>query len=234
MTSSDYDRDTESMQADAEVLPGGSASVSSVRTEIAAAVTTEPWARVKRRIDMPQPLDVRVLDALSDQDFARLVREHLLPAQPQGPEREAWRMLWDLLKRDDGLAHRAFDVLEYLIDTTEAALEGRLAKSAEDPDDPIRRAKVRASKFVADCKNAWERLEIASDEPLAWAGREASAFNPRARVAIQELVTAIAEHRGAARQGDPSEADLRLWSVLDRLKLDPDPRSASAAIRRTR
>lgn len=246
MPSGDYAKSTESMQADAEVLPGGSASVSSVQDDVAAAVTEEPWTRVKQRIAIPEPPDTETLDQLSAPDFARLVREHLLPAKPQGPERDAWSRLWTSLQRDDQLADRAFDVLEHMINLTQTALDGPLSDipdPADDHDEAIAatRAQSRATRFLADCQNAWDRLEITSGAPLAWAGRAAAAYNPPARVVIQQLVTAIDQHRqrtwaDRAEAGpniEPTEADRELWAVLDRVHLDPNPRSASAAFRRT-
>lgn len=176
-------------------------------------VLEQPWKRVKEPMAIPNPLDVDALHQLSSTDFARLIRDHLVPRETGGPERERWERLWVLLARDEALAERAFDVLDDFLDGAEDAMAGA------DLDEHARR---RAAKFTLHCQNAWERLRIDDGRPLGWAGRAALGFNPAGRRVIAQLVDAIADHRQATTQGRaPTREDERLWQVLTQIGLDP-------------
>lgn len=177
-----------------------------------------PWARVKTPAALPQPLTGEVLTELSDDGFAQLLRDQLLPRDSSGEGRAQWDLLWALLAGDDDLAERAYDVLETFLDTIEQA---RAAGGLEE------RELTRMEKFGQSCTAAWNRLE-ALDQPLGWAGNRAKAFNPPARRVIEELVRAIVEHRTTVSGGEPDPADRRLWSVLESVRLDPARSVATA------
>lgn len=175
----------------------------------------QPWARVRRPTAIPDPLTAEGLLELEDDDLAQLIRSHLMPREQSGPGRRSWDGLWALVKRNDQLADRVYDILEDFLDTTEQAT------TAGDLDEA---AQARARKFVMHCEQAWARVdrgrEQASSRHLAWAGR-AGDFQPAARRVIATLVGAIARHRAANdRTGTPE--DLELWSVLRKVDLDPD------------
>lgn len=156
-------------------------------------VIEQPWARVKQPSIIPTQVDREVLAALPVAELAALVRDHLVPSGTTGPSREAWERFWGLLRDDDELAHRAFDVLEEFLDSTEDALD------VVDAGDPQRK---RMQKFQLNAQNAWQRLQ---KDPTA----------VRAVPAGQRrLVAAIAEHRAAVlEEGRPTAADLQLWAA---------------------
>lgn len=171
-----------------------------------------PWGRVKDPVAIPHLLDTDSLLELTDQDLAILLRDHLVP-RPDLGNRRSWERLWTVLGGDPQLSDRAFDVLEDLLDTTEAALQG------EQLDDHQRR---RAEKFLRFCEDAWKRLQLDDDKPLGWAGRAAVGFNPPARRVLERLVDAIAHHRTmVTREGSVRETDEQLWRVLGAVGLDP-------------
>jgi hypothetical protein len=173
-----------------------------------------PWDRVKTPTAIPASLTAETLEGLPAEEFARLLRDHLVPREATGPGRQRWQEMWNLLSRDDDLAERAFDVLEEFLDQVEEALED---KSLDEHQ------RKRAQKFARFCDDAWKRLQIDDDKPLAWAGRAAAGFNPPGRKVIDQLVTAIAAHRRevqASRAGRPE--DERLWRSLRAVGLDPD------------
>jgi hypothetical protein len=173
----------------------------------------QPWSRVKNPVAIPPALDPAGLAALPDEEFARLVRDHLVPRQPAGEERRLWERLWGLLGRDERLADRTFDVLEDFLDGVEAVLDsGQLDEHQQ----------ARAEKFRRFCDDAWKRLQVDDDKPLGWAGRAAAGFNPPARRVIEQLVDAIAEHRRTVATAATTPKDKRLWQVLADVGLDPE------------
>lgn len=174
----------------------------------------QPWTRVRQPARIPEPLTADALLALEDGALAQLIRSHLMPREQSGPGRRAWDSLWALIKRDDQLADRVYDILDDFLDTTEQATSaGTLDETAQ----------ARARKFVMHCEQAWARVDRGREHAsrhLAWAGR-AGDFQPAARRVIATLVGAIARHRAANdRAGTPD--DLELWSVLRKVDLDPD------------
>jgi hypothetical protein len=150
-------------------------------------VIEQPWARVKQPSTIPTPVTREVIAALPAAELAALVRDHLVPSGTTGPHRAAWDQFWGLLNDNDELAHRAFDVLEEFLDSTEDALD------VADAGDAQRK---RMQKFQLNAQNAWQRLQ--KDPP---AGQ-------------RRLVAAIAAHRAAVLEdGPPTAADLQLWAT---------------------
>ena len=175
-----------------------------------------PWVRVKSPALIPDG-DLRIeLARLDDLRFAELIRSHLVPRDSQPEGRARWQQLWTDIDQDAQLAERTFDVLEQLLDASEAATEDSQLESVQ---------RRRAQKFHRFCSDAWHRLEgsVEEGEPLGWAGRAAVGFNRPARKVIEQLVQAISEHRVAVLDegSPPSSADRRLWTVLGRVGLDP-------------
>lgn len=178
-------------------------------------MTSEPWARIKLPMPIPDEHDQSAaLQAMADDEFVELVRGHLLP-RGSGREREAWVTLWENLTRDEGLLERTFDVLESFLDVTDRAIETGALEEA---------AAVRANKFRTACEGAWSRLQRADDDgPLAWAPWAAEKFDPEARSTIALLVSAIARHRSSVTgAGGPVRSeDQVLWDRLRVVRLDP-------------
>lgn len=172
----------------------------------------QPWARVRNAPPLPQPLEASTLHTLDSEQLGQLLRAHLMPRSDAAPDRAQWSRLWRVMVDDDQLRERAFDTLEDLMDITEDALD------AGTLDDAGTR---RATKFLERCEEAWSRLQ--PTDALAWAGPVAEQFNPRARVVLAFLVSAIASHRAAVMgSGEPvRRRDRVLWSALRRVKLDP-------------
>lgn len=180
----------------------------------------QPWARVKEPVAIPAPITVATLEALSEQDLAVLLRDHLVPRRPDGVERARWESLWRVLSADDGLAERCFDVLEQFLGDVDAVL------ADGDPDEHTRK---RMEKFRRFCDDAWQRLQMHHDRPLGWAGRAGAGFNPAGRAVISKLVDAVDRHRAVTQvEGGGTEADRQLWQVLGDVGLDPGRSRASA------
>ena len=174
-----------------------------------------PWGRVNDPTPIPAPIDADTFATMDELDFAVLIRDHLVPRQPNGAQRQQWNALWDLLGADETLSERTFDVLDDFLDTTEAAIQ------ADELDEAQTK---RAAKFQHFCNDAWKRLQ-ADDKPLGWAGRTASGFNPAARKVIAQLVDAIDEHRRELTSGEArDDADNKLWKTLREVGLDPHQR----------
>ena len=177
----------------------------------------QPWARVKEPVAIPAPTTVATLEALSEQDLAVLLRDHLVPRRPNGVERTRWEALWRLLSADDALAERCFDVLEQFLSDVDAAL------ADSQPDEHSRK---RMEKFRRFCDDAWQRLQMHHDRPLGWAGRAGAGFNPAGRAVISKLVDSIARHREQSETtGDVKPGDRQLWQVLRDVGLDPAQRN---------
>lgn len=174
-----------------------------------------PWDRITNPVTIdPDAWDTddEVIDhltALPDEEFALLIGSNLLPRHDIDRGKIRWQRLWRILRNDDDLADRTFDLLDDWLDRAE-----------QHPDDK------RARKFAQHCRDAWSRLETTSNTlpphaPLAWAGRLARRHPPQSRYVIDQLVTAIVTHRDALGQ-DADPADRHLWDILTRLDLDPD------------
>lgn len=173
-----------------------------------------PWERVRQPAELPAPISPGDLLEMPDETFAHLIRSQLVPREHSGPGRRAWAHFWDVLRGEDELADRVYDILDDYLDATEDALgRGELDE----------RGTARARKFLLQCRQAWDRIDR-DPEPgsLGWAG-SAGNFQPAARRVIAILVGAIAKHRAAVyRTRRPSPDDRHLWSVLRHVNLDPE------------
>lgn len=176
-------------------------------------MTERPWARVKRPLPIPDPPTREALTELPDDDFLLLLRSHMVPPAPRGPERHRWNIMWAELADDDDLRDRAYDALEDAWDATEAFLE------SADPEEPQR---PRAEKFCQRCQEAWNRLDRDEHTTLRRTGLSRWTFNRPARDAIDRLVAAIDEHRDAVTAHHSGRrSDHRLWAALATTGLDP-------------
>lgn len=174
-----------------------------------------PWTRVRTPVPIPGDASQAGLAALGPVEFAELIRSNLIPRSDVPGGRSAWEQLWAMLKTDDDLAERTFDVLEDFLDATEQALDSGELDEVEAG---------RAPKFRARCDEAWKRLDRLEDAgPLAWAGK-AGEFQPSARKVIAVLIGAIARHRWTVlRSRHPvTGVDRRLWDVMRQVNLDPE------------
>ena len=174
---------------------------------------SEPWSRVKEPAPIPDGASIESLEQLGDAELADLIRGHLMPREQSHQGRELWRRLWRNLATAS-LRERVTAILGDFMDITEGAL---------DRGDVPQAQEQRASKFLDQVDEAWNRLEPTRDSgPLAWAGR-AGDFQPAARKVIAQLVGAVAAHREAMeREGElPTEDDEKLWGVLRAVSLDP-------------
>ena len=172
-----------------------------------------PWARIRTPAAVPGDLDADAVWGLDDLGFAQLVQSQLVPQEQDVAGRQRWEQLWEVLRADNDLADRTYNVLEEFIDDTEDALDGGELDPAADK---------RARKFLLHCDSAWQRIDRGRDrgrQPLAWAGR-AGAFEPKARMVIATLVAAVARHRTAV-SGSGSDHDRQLWGALAEVNLDP-------------
>ncbi len=177
------------------------------------ALIHQPWARIRTPAPIPAELTADALWNLPDTAFGELVRSQLVPQDQSPAGRRRWDELWEILRADNDLADRTYNVLEEFIDDTETALAGGDLDPAGDK---------RARKFLWQCERAWQRVDRGRDrdhQALAWAGR-AGAFEPKARMVIATLVAAVARHRSAVGS-QATEDDRRLWSVLGEVNLDP-------------
>lgn len=161
-------------------------------------VLEQPWARVKNPTPIPDNVDVVMLEAMGDEEFAVLLRDNLIPRTPE--IRAAWDRLWDVLYDDDDLADRACDVLDDFADAARAFLQ-------QGPDEaPMARAK----KFLVNVEFSLSRLAVEDRVKLP------------TQVALRRLVYAITRHRALIKErGEPTEIDEQLWRALSRVGLDP-------------
>ncbi|ACZ32398.1 hypothetical protein Xcel_3399 (plasmid) [Xylanimonas cellulosilytica DSM 15894] len=175
----------------------------------------QPWTRVRTPAPIPDPPTANHLAALEDVEFAELLRSNLVPGDPSKTTRELWDRLWAVLRADEDLTERTYNVLEEFRDLTEDALDG------DELDDAGRK---RAEKFLRNCESSWQRIDReVPATPLSWAGK-AGNFPPHAARVIAQLVSAIARHRHVVEESPigSSGADEELWRVLRRINLDPD------------
>lgn len=151
------------------------------------------WDRIETPPVLPAVVSPEWLADLDDQEFAQLLRGHLLPRSASGPGRKAWDSLWRILGEWPDLQGDAWDVLEGFLRDCEAQL-------LVHPDD--KRAK-RFQGQVAD------RLRALDSSRLLQGGDGSRS---------ERLVAAIARHRAEtlAAGVDPSAADVALWAALRR------------------
>lgn len=173
-----------------------------------------PWERVRQPAALPDPLSAPDLLDMPEDAFAHLIRSQLVPRDHTGAGRRAWARFWDVLRSDDLLTNRVYDVLDEFLDTTEESVASQALETREA---------ARARKFLLQCRQAWDRIDR-EHEPgsLSWAG-SAGNFQPAARRVIAILVAAIARHRAAVyRAQRPTPDDRHLWAVLRHVDLDPE------------
>lgn len=173
------------------------------------SIVSSPWKRVKTRVEIPDGVTANALLALDDVPFSELIRSNLYPLEGE-QLRSRWERLWRVLRGNDDLAERTLDVLEAWQKTTRADLRAGLSDQEQ----------ARVQKFLASCEQAWDRVDVDTRQPLAWAGVK-TAFSPAAQRVINQLVQAIDQHRDATNADDATDADHRLWQVLRRINLDP-------------
>lgn len=170
-----------------------------------STATNRIWERVELE---PVAVDVTLeeLRELSAADYARTVRDNIIPTQP----RKAWDRLWWGIKVDPDLRADTLELLDEWEEQTRADLAGGQL-SIEDAR--------QAQGFLRRLDEARARvLKDNLHEALAWAG-QAGDFQPQARRVIAILVAAIARHRDSIE--DPTDADEQLWHVLQHVDLDP-------------
>jgi hypothetical protein len=180
------------------------------------ALIDSPWSRLRNPAPIPTGFTARTLIDLDDLGFAQLIQAHLVPRDQDPQGRRLWERFWRVLREDDRLADRTYDVLEQFLSTTEAAIEdGNL-------DDA---GTKRAEKFTQQCEMSWQRVNRGRDRDgaLGWAGQHATAHPPQSRRVIASLIAAIARHRADVLRefGKPTASDAELWDVMARLGLDP-------------
>lgn len=158
-------------------------------------------------MEIPDGVTASTLLALEDVPFSELIRSNLYPLEGE-ERRNQWERLWRVLRGNDDLAERTLDVLEAWQEATRTDLQGGLSDQEQ----------ARVQKFLASCEQAWDRVDVDTRQPLAWAGVKAG-FSPAAQRVINQLVQAINQHREAT--DDATDTDRRLWQVLRRINLDP-------------
>lgn len=159
-----------------------------------------PWARIPDPTPIPEDVDAELLDEMDDQAFAELLRDNLLPRVTEVQRRD-WERLWEVLREDEDLTERAFDVLEDFLDALQDLRHSGRADEAE---------LKRGRKFESAVKSGWGRLERT----------EAMTAEKR----VRRLIGAITRHREKTLgQGwEPTSADRDLWKMLGRLGVDPE------------
>ncbi len=168
-------------------------------------VSNSPWMRVKNPQAIPEDVTSQWLINLSNEEFASLLRDNLLPMEPTGPKRAAWNGYWELIQTEHRLTSRAEKVLSRFLSAVEAALETGNLPEAEHR---------RAVKFQVHVENSWERLAPSNLPSIR------KRFGPNARV-IMGLVEAIVEHREELEHtGSLRPEDEILWQVISRLRLE--------------
>ncbi len=167
------------------------------------SVGPSPWMRVKDPTPLPKdPSPTKLANSLRDCDdevLGRLIRDHLVPLSDETAYRRGWNAFWRALGFDPVLRARADTILDGFLDVAEAALDAGGQDAAQVK---------RTEAFFERCENALDRILKREDEPLAWAGAAAVRYNPVSRKVIDQLATAIAQHR---RDLDNAV----LWSTFD-------------------
>lgn len=86
-----------------------------------------------------------------------------------------------MLRADDQLADRTYNVFEQFLDTTHDALK---------PSDLHEVGNKRAAKFNQQCEMSWKHInrDLNRDGTIAWAGDHAKAHPPQTRRVIASLI----------------------------------------------
>jgi hypothetical protein len=145
----------------------------------------------------------------SPEQFAALLRTHLVPAKKKSDTRyqRQFRGLWRAVAYTDRrLRSRILKLLHGWEEQAEAVL-------AQDAGTGIDRRAVEM--FGRDVAGAIARVQRDGQEPMAWGGNEFVNYPTNARVIIEALAVAIDEHR------DGQISDEQLWGLLDTLGVDP-------------
>ena len=145
----------------------------------------------------------------SPQQFAALLRTHLVPAKKKSDTRyqRQFRGLWRAVAYTDRrLRSRILKLLHGWQEQAETVLE-------QDPAAGIDRRAVEM--FSRDVAGAIARVHRDGQEPMAWGGNEFVNYPNNARVIIEALAVAIDEHR------DGQISNEQLWGLLDTLGVDP-------------
>lgn len=167
-------------------------------------IMIEPWRRAKgaELAELPPAPTTDWIMAQSQRDLARVLRDNLVCRNDYPPKQ--WRRFWDLIGLDEHLTDRATAILTDF---------QRLADEV-DPDSLEDLQARRLRKFRIQVADGLTRLARAETAPLSWAGTRAERFNEPARKVIDELITAIDNHRD-------DRDDEALYAVLKSLDLDP-------------
>lgn len=167
-------------------------------------ILTEPWRRAKgaELAELPPVPTTDWIMAQSQRDLARVLRDNLVCRDGYPPKQ--WRRFWDLIGLDEHLTDCATAILT----------DFQQLADAEDPDSLDELQARRLRKFRLRVADGLTRLARAETAPLSWAGTRAERFNAPARQVIDDLVTAIDNHRD-------DHDDAALYAVLKRLDLDP-------------
>lgn len=186
------------------------------------SVLAEPRARILRSVnpwdlaaegaelpDRATPQWVAQELARSPEQFAALLRAHLVPAKKKSDTRyqRQFRGLWRAVAFTDRRLRAR--ILKLLHDWQVQAEE----TLAQEPESGIDRRAVEM--FARDTAGAIARVQRDGREPMAWGGNEFVNYPVNARVIIEALAVAIDEHR------DGRINDEQLWGLLDTMGVDP-------------
>lgn len=192
---------------------GGLRAVSGTRSGCCGPMTAaieRPWERVRQPPELPASPTAAALRTMTEQEFAELLRAHLVPRGTDKQDRERWDRFWQVLNTDDALNDRAFGILEVFQSVTESAAP------ATD------REAQRMTRFLRQVTEAQNRLEweLPSFGPAVAA--KLRTFPGGTRRHLIDLISAIDAHRAdTLAAGSPTPADQELWSVLADVGLDP-------------
>lgn len=173
-----------------------------------------PWRR-PQHAGLPS---IEALSSLADHELRALMHSQLTPSSEL--TRQQWTAFWATLRGEDRLRTRAVLLLRGMRLETEAAL------ATIAGEDSIAAEAGRGRRHLARLEEAESRLNnvrAPRTQPLAWAGKASRPYNAPARATIARLVSAIASHRAEIirANGEISDWDRHLWSVLAAVELDP-------------
>lgn len=155
-------------------------------------IPESPWDRIKDPVPVPEPCTAVVLRLLTDEEFALLLRSHLVP----GPDRSGFQQLWIVLAFNDDLADRAFDILEEWLEVAEQHLRTGPQSS-------------RARKFRGFCDGAWNRLT-----KIRQFDTKEEMEQPAPHTTAGHFALAIHRHQQACA-GAATAVDQALWAALN-------------------
>ena len=103
------------------------------------ALIDSPWSRLRKPPTIPTGFTAQALNDLDDLAFAELIQAQLVPRDQDVQGRRLWDRFWKVLREDDQLADRTYNVLEQFLDTTEDALDLFGAQYRKMMDDNLQR-----------------------------------------------------------------------------------------------